>query len=100
MVLWNVLFLLCVTMCSFASTRAESVGYCVAIIITFFIHILEHTIQTRFELTDCGSHQTGAVLQNMNLLPRYNITKRILWTAVPKQSNRTTFKYQSVSSDK
>ena len=59
-------------MCSYARTIAESVGYCVAIIITFFIHILEHTTQTRFKLTDFESHHTGAVLQVMNLGPRYN----------------------------
>ena len=83
--IYSVLFLFCVTMCSYARIRAESVGYCVAIVITFYIHILEHTTQTRFKLTDSGSHHTGAVLQIMNLLPRYNVTKRILWTSVPKQ---------------
>ena len=69
---YSVLFLLCVTMCSYASTRAESVGYCVAITITFFIYILKCKAQTRFRLTDSGSHHTGAVLQIINLLPRYN----------------------------
>ena len=46
-------------MCSYESTGSESFGYCVATIITFFIHILECIVhmQTRSTLENPQNDQ-------------------------------------------